>query len=253
MTDHASPTDFPYLPQIAITTILQRVANALPRDPRASPEEQADLVKFAVASVFSLRPRDPHEMTLAARIVIMGAITADCLRRATQPGLPEIMRYRIVNQAGALCRLEDSTANKLFERQRHAIAPPGKVQVRLPAARPQAPYVAPGADAVAGDAVAGEAVGVDAVEVDAVGVGEAGAGMALSPRTVASEAQAKPTASVPQPAANAVAQPATASAVQPPSGAAPQTEGRHERRRRERAERRLAAARGTAGVTKLAA
>jgi hypothetical protein len=126
----------------------------------------------------------------------------ESLRRAKQPGLPEMLRSRAINQANAACRLEDVTLRRLTERQRRAVVPPAVWQVALPEARPQAPYVAP--------------------------EGRAAHKASAPHQTVAPDGPTEPAAAVPQPA-QAAARPAP-------------LEGRHERRRRERAERRLAAA-----------
>ena len=98
MTDQASQPEFPYLPRVTITATLQRIADALPRDPGATREELAAAMRAVIAALFGLRPRDPIELALAARIVIIQAVMADCMRRANQPGLPEALRYRSINQ-----------------------------------------------------------------------------------------------------------------------------------------------------------
>ena len=213
MTDQASQPEFPYLPRVTINATLQQIADALPRDPAAPREALAAAMKVVTAALFGLRPRDPIELALAARIVIVQAVMADCMRRANQPGLPEALRYRNINQSIALCRLEDTTYARLTDRQRHAVVPPAGWQVTLPEPRPQAPYVAP----------EGRAAHRAPMPVAAAPLRQADA----------PDEQVAPVAPVAPPA---------------PVAARPVMESRHERRRRERAERRLAAAARTVGA-----
>jgi len=143
MTHQPSQHPFPYLSQATMTATLRRVAGALPQDPDATPEDRAIDIKAAAAAIAALRPRDPMEATLAARIVVMQAMHMACFRRANQPGLPETLRIRNINQGAMLCRMEDAADRALRQRQAHPIAAPAAIDVDLPEPHPQAPYVAP--------------------------------------------------------------------------------------------------------------
>ena len=228
MTDQASQPEFPYLPQVTITTTLQRIADALPHHPDASREALADTMKGVVAAVVAMRPRDPTEMAMVARIIILQAVMVESLRRAKQPGLPEMLRSRSINQANAACRLEDTTIRRLTQRQLHAVVPPAVWQVALPEARPQAPYVAPekGGARRAMAQVAEGPVAKGPVAEGSVAEGPLDVAVAANERVA-------PVAAAPQ-VATAVARPVA--------------EGRHERRRRERAERRMQAGARTVGA-----
>jgi hypothetical protein len=223
MTDQASQPEFPYLPQVTITTTLQRIADALPHHPDASREALADTMKGVVAAVVAMRPRDPTEMAMVARIIILQAVMVESLRRAKQPGLPEMLRSRSINQANAACRLEDTTIRRLTQRQLHAVVPPAVWQLALPEARPQAPYVAP---EKGGARRAMAQVAEGPVAEGSVAEGPLNVAVAANERVA-------PVAAAPQ-VATAVARPVA--------------EGRHERRRRERAERRMQAGARTVGA-----
>jgi hypothetical protein len=187
---NAQPTQTPALPldPDTLATLLRTTADALPHHLGTSAEETATLRNAVSIAIARLRPRDPMEALLAARIIAMHYHIMEDLYRAAQPDLAPGLQLRFQARAHALGKLVDAMLFDLRDRQTAPVLWPGALlQASVPEPRAQpAPVPAPRA----------------------------------------------------QPA------PEAARASTPPQP--PPAEGRHERRRRERAERHAAAARAPA-------
>jgi hypothetical protein len=128
--------------------MLRTTLDALPHHPRASAEEIATLREAAFRAIATLRPRDPLEAMLAARIVGVHAHIMDNLRDAAQPDLPPVLKLRLQGRAVALGRLMDTTLHTFLDRQKTAVArQPAALPVPVPAPRAQPAPAAAQADA----------------------------------------------------------------------------------------------------------
>src|ERR1039458_3775819 len=86
--------------------------DALPFHPRATADQKAAMREAARLAIARLRPRDPLEAMLAARIVAFHAHLMDNLRSAAQPDLPPNLQLRFQGRAMALSRVMDATVFK---------------------------------------------------------------------------------------------------------------------------------------------
>jgi hypothetical protein len=91
--------------------------DALPFHPRATADQKAAMREAARLAIARLRPRDPLEAMLAARIVAFHAHLMDNLRSAAQPDLPPTLQLRFQGRAIALGRMMDATVFELRDRQ----------------------------------------------------------------------------------------------------------------------------------------
>jgi len=124
--------------------------DALPYHPQATAEQKAEMREAARLAIGRLRPRDPLEAMLAARIVGFHAHLVDNLRSAAQSDLPPDLRLRFQGRAMALARVMDATVFKLQDLQtvpaRRATALPASAPALL-AAVPVVPAAVPAPDA----------------------------------------------------------------------------------------------------------
>jgi hypothetical protein len=176
-----------------LAVLVRSTLDALPHPPGLSAEETAARQDGAVDAIARLRPRDPLEAFLAARIVALQYHLMEDLRCVTEVDVPAVWKLRLQGRAIAMSKLMDRTVFELRDRQ------------TAPLVWPEMPRPA-----------------------------------ALL-RAAQQLARPQPSGLVPAEAAEPLAQPApkVAPASTPPQP--PPAEGRHERRRRERAERHAAA------------
>lgn len=122
-----------------IGAMVRSTLASLPLDPDAPEEDTAADLNAAVCALRSLRPRDPAEAMLAARIVSAHHAAMECFRRAAQPGISDITALRLHNKAISLANLAMRTQREL---QKCQAAPPA---YPVPAEQEQAdePQLAP--------------------------------------------------------------------------------------------------------------
>jgi hypothetical protein len=122
-----------------IGAMVRSTLASLPLDPDAPEEDTAADLNAAVCALRSLRPRDPAEAMLAARIVSAHHAAMECFRRAAQPGISDITALRLHNKAISLASLAMRTQREL---QKCQAAPPA---YPVPAEQEQAdePQLAP--------------------------------------------------------------------------------------------------------------
>jgi len=106
--------------------------DALPFHPRATADQKAAMREAARLAIARLRPRDPLEAMLAARVVAFHAHLIDNLRSAAQPDLPPTLHLRFQGRAMALSRVMDATVFKLQDLQ----TVPARRATALPASAP---------------------------------------------------------------------------------------------------------------------
>lgn len=135
------PTPLPLDPAI-LATLLQTTLDALPLHPAATQDEIAAIREAAVHAVTTLHPRDPMEAILAARIVATHLAAMDCLRCASQPGLPLALKLRCLGKFATLARLADATRQALAQAQARPALQPATVPATILAPRPQPAPVA---------------------------------------------------------------------------------------------------------------
>lgn len=111
-------------------TMLHGVVDALPHHPQAKPEEIAALREAAYLAISALRPRDPLEAMLAARIISAHFHAMHSLACAVQPNLPPALQLRHQGRAVALSLLTDASLRNLLNRQ----TAPARQPQGLPAA-----------------------------------------------------------------------------------------------------------------------
>jgi hypothetical protein len=131
----ANPTPLP-LDQPTLAVLIQATLDALPHHPSATPDEIATIRQSAVTAIATLRPRDPMEAILAARFVATHHAAMDCLRCASQPGLPLHLKLRCLGKFASLSRLADATRQALTDAQARPAREPATVPAPIPAARP---------------------------------------------------------------------------------------------------------------------
>jgi hypothetical protein len=186
MTQSATQPQPLALDPVTHAAMLCTTMDALPFHPRATAEQKAAMCEAARIAIGRLRPRDPLEAMLAARIVAFHAHIMDDLQKAAQADLPPTLQLRFEGRAMALARMMDATVFELRDRQ----TVPARRAEPLPATAPALPMTVPALPAAV-------------------------------------------------PAPDAEPAPEAALASTPPQ---PVVEGRHARRRRERAERHAARA-----------
>jgi hypothetical protein len=129
------PTPLP-LDQPTLAVLIQATLDALPYHPAATPDEIATTRQSAVTAIATLRPRDPMEAILAARLVATHHAAMDCLRCASQPGLPLDLKLRCLGKFASLSRLADATRQALTDAQARPARQPATVPAPIPAPRP---------------------------------------------------------------------------------------------------------------------
>jgi hypothetical protein len=120
-----------------LAALLRTTVDALPLHPSASAEEATTQRHAAFIAITTLRPRDPMEAFLAARIVAVHYHVMENLRCATQPDLPAALQLRFQGRAIALSKLMDATLFELRDRQTATLRPPAALPASLPAPRAQ--------------------------------------------------------------------------------------------------------------------
>jgi len=131
----ASPTPLA-LDQPTLAVLIQATLDALPHHPAATPDEIATTRQSAVTAIATLCPRDPMEAILAARFVATHHAAMDCLRCASQPGLPLDLKLRCLGKFASLSRLADATRQALTDAQARPAQQPATVPAQIPAPRP---------------------------------------------------------------------------------------------------------------------
>ena len=115
-----SPASIP-LDSATLSTMLRSTFEALTIGPNASPEDIAALRQAALIALIALRPRDPVEAMLAARIVCAQNASMECFRRAGQPDIGDTVLHRLTAKAIALASFASRTQRELRQLQ---AAPP---------------------------------------------------------------------------------------------------------------------------------
>jgi len=148
----AQPQPIPLDP-ITLGAMRCTTIDALPHHPQASAEEITRQRNAAFLIVAALRPRDPLEAMLAARVVAAHHHIMDNFRCAAQRDLPPNLQLRFQGGAVALSRTMDVTLHDLLDRQTAAPrrveavlaqeAPAPRAQPAPEAARPSAPPAVP--------------------------------------------------------------------------------------------------------------
>ena len=115
-----SPAAIP-LDAATLSTMLRSTFEALPISPDASPEDIAAQRQAALIALIALRPRDPIEAMLAARIVCAQSASMECFRRAGQPDIDDNAILRLTARAIALGNFASRAQRELRQLQ---AAPP---------------------------------------------------------------------------------------------------------------------------------
>jgi hypothetical protein len=148
MTPPASQPQPTQLDPITLAVMVRATMDAVPHHPDASAEEQAAQRHAAFTIIAALRPRDPLEAMLAARIAAAQFHIMDDLRCAAQHDLPPNLRLRYRASAVALTRMQEAAQRELTRRQAGPALQPAALPASIPAPRPQpAPATAPSAPA----------------------------------------------------------------------------------------------------------
>jgi hypothetical protein len=134
-----SPTQTPALAldPDTLATLLRTTVDALPLHPSASADEATTQRHAAFIAITTLRPRDPMEAFLAARIVAVHYHVMANLRSATQPDLPAGLQLRFQGRAIALSKLMDASLFELRDRQTATLRQPAGLPASLPMPRAQ--------------------------------------------------------------------------------------------------------------------
>jgi hypothetical protein len=144
MTPSPTPVQPLTLDPATFDALISTTIDALPHHPKACSEEIASRQHAAFLVIASLRPRDPMEAMLAARIVAAHAHLMDNFRNAAQPDLPPNLQLHFQGRAIGLSRLMDVTLHEFWNRQTApARQPKGLPASVMPAVHPQpAPHTA---------------------------------------------------------------------------------------------------------------
>ena len=132
-TEPTSPSLDPTLLAVIVRTTLDTV----PHHPDAPAEEQDANRDAAFTINASLRPRDPLEAMLAARVAAAHFQIMDDLRCAAQPDLPPTLKIRFRASAAALSRMQRDAQRELMRRQAHPALQPVSLPAAIPAPRPR--------------------------------------------------------------------------------------------------------------------
>jgi hypothetical protein len=144
MTPSSTPVQPLTLDPATFHTLISTTIDALPHHPKASPEEIATQQHAAFLIIASLRPRDPMEAMLAARVIAAHAHVMDNFRNAAQPDLPPNLQLHFQGRAIGLSRLMDVTLHEFWNRQTAPARQPKGLPVSvMPAVHPVTPAVHP--------------------------------------------------------------------------------------------------------------
>ena len=136
MNPHPTAPTTPTLDPNLLAVIVRATLDTIPHDPGASAEEQDDLRHAAYTVISSLRPRDPLEAMLAARIVAAFFHAIDDLRCAALPGQTSALKLRHRRSATALDRMQHGAQRELTRRQAYPALQPATLPATIPARRP---------------------------------------------------------------------------------------------------------------------
>jgi len=145
MNPPPNETASPALDPTTLAVMVRATLDAVPHHPDAPAEEQEANRHSAVTMIAALRPRDPLEAMLAARIVATHFHIMDDLRCAAQRDLPPALKLRFRASAAALSRMQEAAQRELIRRQAYPALQPAALPVAVPAPRPQPASVAVGA------------------------------------------------------------------------------------------------------------
>jgi hypothetical protein len=121
-------------------TLMQAVADCLPRVPNASAAERTALRAAAFALVGQLCPTDPVEAMLTAEIVAAHYAGIHAFRCAARPDLPYDLQLRFQASGRSLGRLTSAKRRELLRHQAaQATLPAGFAAAQAQAAAPSAP------------------------------------------------------------------------------------------------------------------
>ncbi len=134
-----SPTEAPSpsLDPTLLAVIIRTTLDTIPHHPDAPAEEQDANREATYTIIASLRPRDPLEAMLAARIAAAHFQMMDDLRCAAQPDLPPTLKIRFRANAAALSRMQRDAQRELIRRQAHPALQPVALPAAIPAPRPR--------------------------------------------------------------------------------------------------------------------
>ena len=122
--DQATPGEpEPGLSRIFIKSLLQSLSGTLPASAGADPEAWAEQWEAARELFYALRPRDPVEAVLAARVVTAHHAMMDMNARAALPGATDEKVLRLRASAAAASRSFDVAMRTLEKRQKPAAEP----------------------------------------------------------------------------------------------------------------------------------
>jgi hypothetical protein len=148
MTHQPTQTQPLPLDPATLTTLLRTTVDTLPHHPNASEAEKAAERAAASAVITALRPRDPVEAMLVARLVAAHYAAMDALRCASRSDLPPVLHLRYQDKALALTRMTTTLLHELTRRQAGPALQPVALPASVPAPRAQqAPATAPSAPA----------------------------------------------------------------------------------------------------------
>ena len=137
MTAQATQAQPLALDPFVLAGMIRATMDTLPHHPDAAAEEQAADRHAAFTIIAALRPRDPLEAMLAARIAATHFHIMDDLRCAAQRDLPPALKVRHRRSAVALTRMQEATQRELTRRQAFPALQPAALPAAMPAPRPQ--------------------------------------------------------------------------------------------------------------------
>ena len=122
---------------VTLGVIIRAAMDAVPHHMDASAEEQ-DAQRHAVYDMIArLRPRDPLEAMLAARIAATQFHVMDDLRCAADPSLAHNLKLRYRRSATALARMQHAAERELIRLQAFPARQPVALPAAIPAPRPK--------------------------------------------------------------------------------------------------------------------
>ena len=138
-----NPQSDPVIPT-TLAVIIRVAMDAVPHHPDASAQEQDDRCHAAYDMIATLRPRDPLEAMLAARIAATQFHVMDDLRCAGDANLAHNLRLRYRRSATALARMQHDAERELTRMQAFPARQPATLSAPIPAPREKpAPVAAP--------------------------------------------------------------------------------------------------------------
>ena len=114
-----------------LNTMLRSTIEALPQHPHATAEARAERCDAAFHAISALRPRDPLEAMLAARIIVLHYHAMYNLACCLQPNTPGDLQIRCQGRAESLGRQSDKMRAEYLHHQQ---TNPARRPLGLPAA-----------------------------------------------------------------------------------------------------------------------